>query len=94
MSRDRGYIDRRRKLRGLPFVVEVPRPDGGAWRTLDDMNAWCLARCGNAGYLTTSRQDRSGPGLPNQIMLVHFADDAVAEAFAREFGLPPPSTAR
>jgi hypothetical protein len=36
-----------RKLSELPFVVEVPRPQGGVWHQLNDMNAWARARCGN-----------------------------------------------
>lgn len=91
MSRDRGFIDRRRKLRQLPHVVEVPRPQGiGAWRELDDIDAWCRARCG-AAYATTSREDRSGPGLPQTILRVHFAHDQDARAFALAFGLPHPT---
>ena len=37
--RDRGYIDRRNKLRGHPYIVEVPHPEGGRWREPDDINA-------------------------------------------------------
>jgi hypothetical protein len=88
VSRDRGYIDRRKKLRDLPYVLEVPRPERiGLWRELDDINAWCRARCGVDGYATSSREDRSGPGLPRTILLVHFAAEQDARAFALAFGL-------
>lgn len=87
MSRDRGYIDRRKKLRQLPHVVEVPRPEGvGLWRELTEMESWARAKCGAEGYATTSREDRSGPGLPRMILRVHFAAEQDAHALA--FGLP------
>jgi len=70
MSRDRGYIYRRQKLRELPFIVEVPRPPGGVWCELGDMEAWARARCGAESYATTSREDRSAPGLPRTILRV------------------------
>ena len=41
MAKARGNMERRKKLDGLPFLVEIPRPQGiGVWRQLDDMNAW------------------------------------------------------
>jgi hypothetical protein len=91
MSRDRGYLPRRDKLRSLPFVVEVPRPRaGGVWRELDAMYIWARRACGSDGYMTTSREDRTGPGLPKMILRVHFGDESKARAFAREFGLSYP----
>jgi hypothetical protein len=90
MSRDRGYIYRRQKLRELPFVVEVPRPQGGVWHQLNDMQAWAQARCGADGYATTSREDRSGSGLPQTILRVHFGDEETARVFAAGFGVPYP----
>ena len=89
MSRDRGYIDRRAKLRGLPYIVDCPRPpDTGLWRELDQMNGWARGRCGLDGYMTTSREDRSGPGMPRTTLRVHFARSEDAQAFAAAFGLP------
>jgi hypothetical protein len=89
MSRDRGFTPRRQKLRGLPYVVEVPRPDGiGLWRELDAMNAWARAMCGADGYAITTREDRSEPGLPRTILRMHFRDEPMARAFAAAFGLP------
>jgi hypothetical protein len=52
------------------------------------MNAWCRERCGVNGYATTSREDRTGPGLPRQILHMHFAAEQDAQAFALQFGLP------
>jgi hypothetical protein len=89
VSRDRGYIDRRAKLRGLPHIVECPRPPGiGLWPELNAMDDWARGRCGLDGYATTSREDRSGPGLPQTILRVHFARSEDAQAFATAFGLP------
>jgi hypothetical protein len=88
MARSRGSNDRRRKLAQLPYVVECPIPGGGLRQRLDQMNAWAKRTCGNDGYATMSREDRSGPGTPQQILRMHFADEATARAFALEFGLP------
>lgn len=93
MAGARGNIERRGKFAGLPYVVECPRPSG-VWRELDAMHAWVRARCGNDGYMTTSREDRTGPGLPRQILRMHFADEATARAFAAGFGLPYPAKGR
>jgi hypothetical protein len=58
-------------------------------RRLDEMHAWAQRTCGNDGYATSSREDRSSDA-PAQILRVHFADEANARAFAREFGLSYP----
>jgi hypothetical protein len=90
VSRDRGFIPRRQRLRALPYIVEVPRPVGvGVWRALDDINAWCLERCTNEGYATTSREEPAS--WPWRTFLrVHFRTEADARAFALHFGVPYP----
>jgi hypothetical protein len=91
MARARGSIERERKLEKLPYIVECPRPGGGgAWRDVNDLEAWARRTCGNDGYMTTSREVRSGPRMPKYILRVHFAAEATARAFAREFGLSYP----
>lgn len=87
MAKSRGSIERGRQLEKLPFVVECPIPAGGLRGRLDAMHAWARARCGNDGYMTTSRDGPPGPVMPTQILRVHFADEATAWGFAREFNL-------
>jgi hypothetical protein len=78
MAKARGDIERKRKLETLPYVVECPRPaGGGAWRELDDLEAWARRTCGNDGYMTTSREIRRGPAMPKYILRVHFAVESV-----------------
>jgi hypothetical protein len=90
VSRDRGFIPRRQRLRALPYIVEVPRPVGiGVWRALDDIEAWCRARCTNDGYATTSREEQTS--WPCRTFLrVHFRAEEDARAFAARFGVPYP----
>jgi hypothetical protein len=59
-------------------------------RRLDEMHAWAQRACGNDRYATSTRTDRGTDGMPAEILCVHFADEAAARAFAREFGLPYP----
>jgi hypothetical protein len=56
-------------------------------RRLDDMHAWAQRTCGNDRYATSTRTERRADGMPTEILRVHFADEAIAAAFAREFGL-------
>jgi hypothetical protein len=92
MAKARGDIERKRKLEKLPYIVECPRRGGGGgvWREFDDLEAWARRTCGNDGYVTTSREVRRGPAMPKYILCVHFAVEAKARAFAREFGLSYP----
>ncbi len=90
MAKARGNIERKRKLEKLPYIVECPRPRGGVWRELDELEAWARHACGADGYMTTSREVRNGAAMPRYILRVHFAVEAKARAFAKEFGLPYP----
>ena len=87
MASARGRIYRRRKLAELPFIVECPVPGGGLRERLDAMHAWAQRTCGNDRYATSSRRDRAGDGTPQDVLRVHFADEATARAFAAEFDL-------
>jgi hypothetical protein len=90
MAKARDNIDRERKLKKLPYIVECRRPPGGVWRDIDELDSWARRTCGNDGYMTTSRELRRGRAMPKYILRVHFADKAKARAFAREFGLAYP----
>ena len=87
MARARGSIYQRRKLAELPFTVECPIPGGGLRRRLDDMGEWCRARCGADGFVTSNRVDRAADGMPQDVLRIHFRDEATAGAFAEAFGL-------
>jgi hypothetical protein len=54
-------------------------------RRLDDMHAWAQRACGNDRYATSTRTKRRADGMPTEILRVHFADETIAAAFAREF---------
>jgi hypothetical protein len=88
MDRARGSIDRRRKLAERPHVVECPIPGGGLRGRLDGMQAWCGEHCGSDGFVTAKRVDRAPDGTPQDVLLIHFRDEATARAFAEAFGLP------
>jgi hypothetical protein len=88
MAQARGSMDRRRKLAERPHIVECPIPGGGLRGRLDGMQAWCREHCRADGFVTSSRVERAPDGTPQDVLLVHFRDDATARAFAIEFRLP------
>jgi hypothetical protein len=84
-------IERHRKLAELPYIVECLIPGGGLRGRLDAMQVWCREYCSSDGFVSSKRVDRAADGMPKDVLLIHFRDEAAARAFAETFG---PSAAR
>jgi hypothetical protein len=83
LARYKGRLGSKQIERDYPYFVDIPIPQGGLGRRLDEMHAWHLAR--------SLRARQSSAGLWTARFC--FADVATAEAFKAEFGkdlqIPP-----
>ena len=87
MSRYKGRASRQALLRDFPYVVEMVVPEGGLGRALDRMYEFHALRGIKAQNGAGRRVDDC------EIITWMFADPAIAQEFALEFGgsmiLPP-----
>jgi hypothetical protein len=81
VSRYKGRASSKSIERDFPHIVEMIVPEGGFGKTLDAMCDF-HARHGIRAINSTGRRDENG----RDYIRWCFADPAVAEAFAKEFG--------